>query len=174
MNVATAIPLLGGKEYYPTTDELITLRSTYPGVDIDQQMLSARSWCLGHPTQLKTQGYRFLDNWMKKAQNDLRLVSDRKPPEIPQQRSDSPDLIRHQWIATRMAEAVLAGKPYIAEDPNATTRFNMRPLVNKVVEDVHGGDAPNCQCDRCQARSSRVFGTLYIAIQRKWQREQWQ
>ncbi len=60
------------KDEYPITEEMVDLwKSTYPAVDIHQQLLSMKSWSVSNPKKRKTKSgmLAFVNNWLNKEQN---------------------------------------------------------------------------------------------------------
>lgn len=57
---------------YPITTDLVELwKTTFPAVNIEQQLLSMKSWSVTHPKNRKTKGgmLAFVNNWLSKEQN---------------------------------------------------------------------------------------------------------
>lgn len=57
---------------YPITVDLVELwKTTFPAVNIEQQLLSMKSWSVTHPKNRKTKGgmLAFVNNWLSKEQN---------------------------------------------------------------------------------------------------------
>lgn len=64
---------------YPITTDLVELwKTTFPAVNIEQQLISMKSWSVTHPKNRKTKGgmLAFVNNWLSKEQNRTR-VSDK-------------------------------------------------------------------------------------------------
>ena len=60
---------------YPITTDLVELwKTTFPAVNIEQQLLSMKSWSVTHPKNRKTKGgmLAFVNNWLSKEQNQGR------------------------------------------------------------------------------------------------------
>lgn len=60
-----------GYEYPITTDLVELWKTTFPAVNIEQQLLSMKSWSVTHPKNRKTKGgmLAFVNNWLSKEQN---------------------------------------------------------------------------------------------------------
>lgn len=57
---------------YPITTDLVELwKTTFPAVNIEQQLLSMKSWSVTHPKNRKTKGgmLAFVNNWLSREQN---------------------------------------------------------------------------------------------------------
>jgi hypothetical protein len=57
---------------YPITADLVELwKTTFPAVNIEQQLLSMKSWSITHPKNRKTKNgmLAFVNNWLSKEQN---------------------------------------------------------------------------------------------------------
>lgn len=57
---------------YPITEDLVELwKTAFPAVNIEQQLLSMKSWSVTHPKNRKTKGgmLAFVNNWLSKEQN---------------------------------------------------------------------------------------------------------
>ena len=60
-----------GYEYPITTDLVELWKTTFPAVNIEQQLLSMKSWSVTHPKNRKTKGgmLAFVNNWLSREQN---------------------------------------------------------------------------------------------------------
>ncbi|MCR4330717.1 MAG: DUF4373 domain-containing protein [Patescibacteria group bacterium] len=61
------------KSEYPIRESILKeMQELYPGVDINQEFRNMRGWCIGHPTECKTEKgmKRFFTGWLGRAQND--------------------------------------------------------------------------------------------------------
>lgn len=57
---------------YPITEDLVEMwKTTFPAVNIEQQLLSMKSWSVTHPKNRKTKGgmLAFVNNWLSREQN---------------------------------------------------------------------------------------------------------
>lgn len=60
------------KEEYPITEEMVALwETTFPAVNVRQQLLSMKSWSVSNPKKRKTKGgmLAFVNNWLSREQN---------------------------------------------------------------------------------------------------------
>ncbi len=64
--------ITNSKEEYPITEEMVGLwESTYPAVNVRQQLLSMKAWSISNPKKRKTKAgmLAFVNNWLSKEQD---------------------------------------------------------------------------------------------------------
>ena len=68
---APAIPLNDGTNYYVSEEDIASWQQAYPAVDVGQELLQMRAWCLANPKQRKTKNgvQRFIVSWLSKEQD---------------------------------------------------------------------------------------------------------
>jgi hypothetical protein len=61
--------LNNGEDWYPTNEDIQTLRGLYPRVDLEQEMRSMEAWLYSNPQRRKTSRgmMRFVNNWLQKS-----------------------------------------------------------------------------------------------------------
>ena len=66
-----SLPLCNGTEHGVTATHLAELSKLYPGVNPEQELLSAKGWLIANPTRRKTpRGIaRFIHGWLSRAQD---------------------------------------------------------------------------------------------------------
>ncbi|MEA4865336.1 MAG: DUF4373 domain-containing protein [Sphaerochaeta sp.] len=76
------------REEYPITEEMVGLwESTYPAVNVKQQLLSMKAWSISNPKKRKTKAgmMGFVNNWLSKEQDKPAQGSSRQPINKPSQ-----------------------------------------------------------------------------------------
>ena len=69
--VVLTLPLIGGKEYPVTRDNVVFWQDTYPAVNVDQQLREMKAWLIANPAKRKTEKgiANFIINWLSKEQD---------------------------------------------------------------------------------------------------------
>lgn len=80
--VVAIMPLVGDREAQVTDDYVAELVKAYPAVDTSQALAEIRVWLLSNPTRRPTASGigRFINAWLKRAQNDGGTRSRRDSP----------------------------------------------------------------------------------------------
>jgi uncharacterized protein YdaU (DUF1376 family) len=73
LEIVLVFPVVGGdqKEWGLTAAKRDQYRASFPGLEVDVELLAARQWCIDHETQRKTPGgmLKFLSGWLPRNQN---------------------------------------------------------------------------------------------------------
>lgn len=66
-----AIILNDGSDWYPSSEDVATWETLYPGVDVKRELARMREWCINNPQRRKTKtgARRFVSTWLDKEQN---------------------------------------------------------------------------------------------------------
>lgn len=69
--LVTALPLIDGTSFEITENDVEGWQNVYPGIDVRNQVLRIREWCVSNPKKRKTaRGVRgFVTNWLGKEQD---------------------------------------------------------------------------------------------------------
>jgi len=70
--VFVALPLRDGTAYYVTASLVSEMQVLYPSLDVEQEFLGMRSWCILSESQRKTRSgiKRFIHAWLARTQNN--------------------------------------------------------------------------------------------------------
>lgn len=65
------LPLNDGSEYPISPDYIAEMQALFPAVDVYQQLLKMRAWCINNPKKRKTKRgiTAFINNWLSKEQD---------------------------------------------------------------------------------------------------------
>lgn len=76
-----AIPLRDNTSYTVKPDQVQEWIKTYPAIDVRQQLLAIRQWCIANPANRKSPrgALRFITNWLSRAQDRAPRVNHNSP-----------------------------------------------------------------------------------------------
>ena len=72
------LPLQGGREHRVTPEKIAEWQTTYPSLDVYQELLRAIQWIRDNPHRKKKDGNRYLNNWLK---NESGKYASKRPPK---------------------------------------------------------------------------------------------
>lgn len=66
------IPVLGDVEFEPSIKYAAEMDKAYPAVNVMEQLMRMRAWCISNPVKRKTKRgvTKFINSWLQKQQND--------------------------------------------------------------------------------------------------------
>ena len=73
-----SLPLLKNKQYNITLDEVEEYKKLFPAIDVEQELRNAVAWINANPKNKKSNGKRFITNWLIRQQDKTRAYSNRK------------------------------------------------------------------------------------------------
>lgn len=73
-----SLPLLKNKQYNITLDEVEEYKKLFPAIDVEQELRNAVAWIIANPKNKKSNGKRFITNWLIRQQEKTRAYSNRK------------------------------------------------------------------------------------------------